>query len=99
MSGGGTVLTVRLHGDGTPARDRRAAFTFLDALQLVDISNNLGDTRSLARHPATTTHRALSGSVRRDLGISDAVVRLSVGLEDGDDLVADLLAAAGASAG
>lgn len=99
MSGGGTVLTVRLHGHGTPARDRRAAFAFLDALQLVDISNNLGDTRSLACHPATTTHRALSGSVRRTLGISDAVVRVSVGLEDGDDLQADLLAAAGASVG
>jgi O-succinylhomoserine sulfhydrylase len=90
MSGGGTVLTLRLGGDGTPAGARRAAFALLDHLRLVDLSNNLGDTRSLACHPATTTHRALSGSVRRTLGITDGVVRLSVGLEDADDLVADL---------
>ncbi len=90
MSGGGTVLTVELTGDGTPAGGRRAAFAFLDALQVVDISNNLGDTRSLACHPATTTHRAVSGSVRRAQGITDAVVRLSVGLEDAEDLLEDL---------
>lgn len=94
MSGGGTVLTVRLAGDGSPAGDRGAAYAFLDALRVVDISNNLGDTRSLACHPATTTHRALSGSVRRAMGITDAVVRVSVGLEDVEDLLADLLGAA-----
>jgi O-succinylhomoserine sulfhydrylase len=90
MSGGGTVLTVETPGDGTPAGARRAAFAFLDALRVVDISNNLGDTRSLACHPATTTHRALSGSARRAQGITDGVVRLSIGLEDVDDLLEDL---------
>lgn len=93
MSGGGTVLTLELAGDGTRAGGRRAAFAFLDALRVVDISNNLGDTRSLACHPATTTHRAVSGSVRRAQGITDAVVRLSVGLEDTDDLLEDLAGA------
>ncbi|WP_380168264.1 O-succinylhomoserine sulfhydrylase [Jannaschia sp. R86511] len=90
MSGGGTVLALELAGDGSPAGARRAAFAFLDALELVDISNNLGDTRSLACHPATTTHRALSGSVRRAQGITDGVVRVSVGLEDVEDVLADL---------
>ncbi len=97
MAGGGTVLGVTLAGDGSPAGRRRAAFAFLDALQVLDVSTNFGDTRSLACHPATTTHRAVSGSVRRAQGITDGVVRLSVGLEDVADLQRDLARAVAAA--
>ncbi|PWJ48298.1 O-succinylhomoserine sulfhydrylase [Quadrisphaera granulorum] len=93
MSGGGSVVTLELAG-GKPA-----AFAFLDALQLVDISNNLGDAKSLATHPATTTHRRLGPEGRAAAGITDGTVRLSVGLEDEADLVADVSAALAAAAG
>jgi O-succinylhomoserine sulfhydrylase len=62
----------------------------LDALQVVDISNNLGDSKSLVTHPATTTHRRLGVEGRARVGITDGVVRLSVGLEDVADLQEDL---------
>ena len=84
MSGGGTLVTVELDGG------KQAAFRFLDAMRLVAISNNLGDARSLATHPATTTHMKIGADARARLGISDGVVRLSIGLEDVDDLVDDL---------
>jgi len=84
MSGGGTVLTFELDG----GKDR--AFQLLDALQVVDISNNLGDSKSLVTHPATTTHRRLGAEGRARVGITDGVVRLSVGLEDVADLQEDL---------
>jgi O-succinylhomoserine sulfhydrylase len=84
MSGGGTVLTFELDGG------KKRAFAVLDALQVVDISNNLGDSKSLVTHPATTTHRRLGVEGRARVGITDGVVRLSVGLEDVDDLVEDL---------
>ena len=84
MSGGGTVVTVELAG-GKPA-----AFRFLDAMRLVAVSNNLGDARSLATHPATTTHMKIGADARARLGISDGVIRLSIGLEDPADLVDDL---------
>ncbi|MCW1248900.1 O-succinylhomoserine sulfhydrylase [Acaricomes phytoseiuli] len=84
MSAGGTVLTFELKG-GKPA-----AFSFLNALRIVDISNNLGDAKTLITHPATTTHRAMGAEGRAAIGLSDGVVRLSVGLEDLDDLRADL---------
>jgi O-succinylhomoserine sulfhydrylase len=87
MSGGGTMVTLDLDG----GRDR--AFRFLDSLQLFDISNNLGDAKSLCTHPATTTHRRMGAEGRAAAGITDGVVRLSIGLEDADDLVADVLAA------
>ena len=87
MSGGGTIVTFCVPG-GTPR-----AFEVLDALTLVDISNNLGDTKSLATHPATTTHRRLGPEVRAQMGVSDGVLRLSVGMEHPDDLLADLDAA------
>jgi O-succinylhomoserine sulfhydrylase len=87
MSGGGTIVTFCVPG-GT-AR----AFEVLDALTLVDISNNLGDTKSLATHPATTTHRRLGPEVRARMGIGDGVIRLSVGMEHPDDLLTDLEAA------
>lgn len=92
MRGGGTLLAIDLRG-GQPA-----AYAFLDALQVVDISNNLGDAKSLATHPATTTHRLLDPAVQAELGITPGLVRLSVGIEDPDDLEADVaqaLAAAG----
>lgn len=84
MRGGGTVVTLEVDGG------REAAFAMLDALRLIDISNNLGDTKSLITHPATTTHRRLGVEGRAAQGISDGVVRLSVGLEDVGDLCDDL---------
>jgi O-succinylhomoserine sulfhydrylase len=62
----------------------------LDALSLIDISNNLGDAKSLATHPATTTHHRIGPEARADMGIGDGVIRLSIGLEDPVDLRADL---------
>ena len=90
MTGGGTLVTLDLEG----GRDH--AFRVLDALRLFDISNNLGDTKSLCTHPATTTHRRMGPEGRAAAGITDGVVRLSVGLEDAEDLVADLQQALGA---
>ncbi|MGO0577589.1 O-succinylhomoserine sulfhydrylase [Ornithinimicrobium panacihumi] len=84
MSGGGTILTFTLDGD------KDAAFRFMNALRVVDISNNLGDSKSLTTHPATTTHRRLPEEARLACGISDGTIRLSVGLEDVEDLREDL---------
>jgi len=72
------------------AGGKAAAFRFLDALRIVLISNNLGDSKSLVTHPATTTHQRLTPEQRSMLGISDGLVRLSVGLEDPVDLIRDL---------
>ncbi len=83
MGSGGTVLSLDLG-------DQASAFAFLNALRIVTISNNLGDAKSIATHPATTTHQRLSEERRRALGIGPGLVRLSVGLEDVDDLLADL---------
>ena len=85
METGGTMLALDLAGG------KAAAFRFLDALRLVLISNNLGDAKSLVTHPATTTHQRLSPEQRAALGIGDGLVRLSIGLEDPDDLLADIL--------
>lgn len=84
METGGTVLSLDLAGG------KAAAFRFVDALEIVLISNNLGDSKSLVTHPATTTHQRLTPEQRAALGIGDGLVRLSVGLEDPDDLLADL---------
>ena len=84
MSGGGTVVTFEVDGG------KAGAFQVLDALRCIDISNNLGDSKSLITHPATTTHRRLGESGRLAVGITDGIVRLSVGLEDPDDLILDL---------
>ncbi len=84
MSGGGTVITFELDGG------KEKAFEVLDRLQVIDISNNLGDAKSMVTHPATTTHRRLGAEGRAEVGITDGVVRLSVGLEDLADLQADL---------
>ncbi len=69
---------------------KAAAFNFLNALEIVDISNNLGDTKSLATHPSTTTHRSLSDEERLALGLTEGFIRLSVGLEAAEDLERDL---------
>lgn len=84
MSGGGTLVAFDLEGD------RANAFRFMNALGLVLISNNLGDSKSLITHPATTTHQRLSVEERARVGIGDSTLRLSVGLEDPADLIADL---------
>lgn len=84
MSGGGTMVTFTLDGG------KEQAFAFMNALQIVDISNNLGDTKSLTTHPATTTHRRLPEEARLASGITDGTIRLSVGLEDVEDLRGDL---------
>lgn len=85
MSSGGTILTVTVDGD------KEATFRFLDALRLFDISNNVGDSKSLATHPATTTHRRLGPEGRALVGIEESMVRLSIGLEDTDELLADVV--------
>lgn len=71
-------------------RGKKEAFRFMNALEIVKISNNLGDAKSLVTHPATTTHQRLSPEARAELGIFDNSVRLSIGLEDVADLMADL---------
>lgn len=93
MSGGGTVITFELKatgGAGNPDASKERAFEVLDKLQLIDISNNLGDSKSLITHPATTTHRAMGPEGRAAIGLGDGVVRVSVGLEGTEDLIADL---------
>jgi hypothetical protein len=87
MTRPGTMLSLELKGG------QAAAFRFLNALELITISNNLGDAKSIITHPATTTHQRLSEEARAMLGITPGLVRLSVGLEDAGDLIADLTAA------
>jgi len=84
MRRGGSVVAFSV------GRGKADAFRFLDALRLVDISNNLGDAKSLVTHPATTTHQRVPPEQRARLGIDDTLVRLSVGLEDRDDIIDDL---------
>jgi O-succinylhomoserine sulfhydrylase len=88
MRAGGTVVTFDL--DAAPDDAKAAAFGVLDGLRVIDISNNLGDAKSLVTHPATTTHRRMTPQARAAAGITDGTVRVSVGLEDVDDLLADL---------
>ncbi|AQS89301.1 O-succinylhomoserine sulfhydrylase [Neoasaia chiangmaiensis] len=84
MHNGGSLVAVEIEGG------REGAFRFLNGLKLIAISNNLGDARSLATHPATTTHMRIAPEDRARLGITDGIVRLSIGLEDSADLIADL---------
>ena len=88
MSGGGTVVTFEL--DAPEGMGKQRAFEVLDKLAIIDISNNLGDSKSLITHPATTTHRAMGPEGRAAIGLGDGVVRISVGLEGTEDLIADL---------
>ena len=87
MRGGSTLLAFDIKGG------KKAAFRFQDALKLVRISNNLGDAKSLITHPATTTHQRLTPAQRGEIGVTEGLVRLSVGLEHPDDIVEDVLAA------
>jgi O-succinylhomoserine sulfhydrylase len=84
MAGGGPMVAFEVKGG------KAAAFRAMNALEIFKISNNLGDAKSLVTHPATTTHQRLSPDARAELGIFDNSVRLSIGLEDPDDLMADL---------
>lgn len=84
MERGSTMVAFEVAGG------RRAAFNVSNALQIVKISNNLGDAKSLVTHPTTTTHQRLTDEDRAALGITEGLLRLSAGLEDSDDLVADL---------
>ena len=84
MSGFGSLLAFEVIGG------EAAAFNVLNNLKLIDISNNLGDSKSLACHPYTTTHSNMSQNDRANLGISGGHIRLSIGLEDADDLIEDL---------
>ena len=90
MSGPGTLIAFDLDGG------KERAFRFQNALRLIDISNNLGDAKSLVTHPATTTHQRLTADQRAELGIGEGLLRLSVGLEDVSDLREDLDQALGA---
>ena len=84
MSGGGTTMSLTLKGG------QKALFAAMNKLVVIDISNNLGDSKSLITHPASTTHRRLAPEIREDLGITDSLARLSVGLEHSTDLIKDL---------
>ena len=87
MTGGSTLIAFEVKGA------KAEAFRVLNALQLILLSNNLGDSKTIITHPATTTHKNLSPEARAELGISDGMLRLSLGLEDVDDLIEDLDAA------
>jgi O-succinylhomoserine sulfhydrylase len=84
MSGFGTVVCLDLGGS------KERAFRFMNAMKIFDVSNNVGDAKSLSTHPATTTHQRISPEERTHLGITDGFVRLSIGLEDVDDLKEDI---------
>ncbi|GAA4129151.1 O-succinylhomoserine sulfhydrylase [Aminobacter aganoensis] len=84
MKGGSTLICFDVKGG------KKAAFAFENALRIILISNNLGDSKSLITHPATTTHKNLTDEARAELGIDDGTLRLSVGLEDADDLLNDI---------
>ncbi|MGI9353294.1 MAG: O-succinylhomoserine sulfhydrylase [Rhizobiaceae bacterium] len=84
MQGGSTLLAFEIEGG------KMRAFGFLNRLSLILISNNLGDAKSLITHPSTTTHRNLAEEEREEVGITDGTVRLSVGLEHAEDLIADI---------
>ncbi len=84
MKSGGTTIGIEFNGS------KQDAFKFMDSLRIIDISNNLGDSKSLITHPASTTHRRLAPEVQAEMGITPSVVRLSVGLEHIDDLLKDI---------
>jgi O-succinylhomoserine sulfhydrylase len=87
MKGGSTLIALEIEGG------KAGAFRFLNALELIRISNNLGDAKSLITHPATTTHQRFTPEERSEMGVSEGLVRLSVGLEHPGDLIEDLMQA------
>jgi O-succinylhomoserine sulfhydrylase len=84
MKGGGSTVAIQFKAD------KDSVFRFMNALQVIDISNNLGDSKSLMTHPSSTTHRRLSLEIQAEMGITPSTVRLSVGLEHPEDLVRDI---------
>ncbi len=84
MGSGGTMVAFEIKGG------KDATFRFMNALDIILISNNLGDAKTIATHPATTTHQRLADDMKAQLGITDGLIRLSVGLEDPDDLIGDI---------
>jgi O-succinylhomoserine sulfhydrylase len=93
MTGGSSIVCLDLKGG------KKAAFAFENALRIIKISNNLGDAKSLITHPATTTHKSLSDEARAELGIDEGTLRLSLGLEDAEDLLEDVAQALRAAGG
>jgi O-succinylhomoserine sulfhydrylase len=87
MRAGSTLCSFEVRGG------KEGAFRFLNALQLIGITNNLGDAKSLVTHPTTTTHQRLTPEQRAELGIGDGLIRFSAGLEHPDDLIEDILTA------
>jgi len=84
MSGGSTLICFDLKAG------KQAAFDFENALEIIRISNNLGDAKSLITHPATTTHKNLNDAARAELGIGPGTLRISIGLEDVEDIIEDI---------
>jgi O-succinylhomoserine sulfhydrylase len=87
MAGGGSTVSFKVSGG------KEKTFAVMNALTVIDISNNLGDSKSLITHPTSTTHKRLTEEVRLQMGVTPNTVRLSVGLEHPDDLIRDLTAA------
>ncbi len=87
MSSGGAIIAFEIKGG------KNAAFKFMNALKIIDISNNLGNAKSIITHPASTTHASLGAENLKKIGISDSLLRLSVGIENADDLTHDILGA------
>ena len=83
------MVTFALKGD-TPEDAKNACYKILDAVEVIDISNNLGDAKSLITHPATSTHKSMDPADRAAIGLGDDMLRLSIGLEHVGDLIADL---------
>jgi O-succinylhomoserine sulfhydrylase len=84
MKAGSTLCSFEVKGG------KEGAFRFLNALRLIEITNNLGDAKSLVTHPTTTTHQRLTPEQRAELGIGNGLIRFSAGLEHPDDLIEDL---------
>jgi O-succinylhomoserine sulfhydrylase len=89
MGGGGSTVSIRVRGG------KEEAFAFMNKLTVIDISNNLGDSKTLITHPASTTHKRLGPEIQAKMGVTPNLVRMSIGLEHADDLIADLTAALG----
>ena len=87
MKNGGAMIAFEIDGD------KNDSFNFMNRLNIIDISNNLGDSKSLITHPATTTHSNIEESERLKIGITPSMCRLSIGLENVDDLINDLKSA------
>ncbi len=87
MSGGGAIIAFEIKGG------KKSAFKFMNSLKIIDISNNLGNAKSIITHPASTTHASLGAENLKKIGISDSLLRLSVGIENADDLIRDILGA------